>query len=363
MRKSTLFLSIPGAFIFSFFDAGDARAEDAYPAMEGSISIELQNDWAYDSDDRSSEVNTMFTTIEPAFVLSLTEHLAIEAALVFEPIQNADPGDDTFFDNEGGYIEELKLTWAEENFSLFAGKYNPPFGMAWDMAPGIWGGDFAEDYETTERIGFGGHVNFGSESAGEHTITAGTYFADTTLLSESVVTRRGELDKSDGGISNTEDFSSFAVALDSANPAGLEGLRTHGAYRHQAAGDADIGADDEDSFALGANYEFPVSQRIQGVALGEGVVVHNVDGGTDDVNYLTTSFTLIIDEAWNIAASWTGREMDISGGADIDDDLFQFSAGYAFENGLRIDAGYRYAEDNGIETRMVGTRLSYGFNF
>jgi len=292
VSRNVFFPPLFAAFIFSFFDAGDARAEDGYPSFEGSVSIELQNDWAYDSDDPAAEVNTMFTTIEPSFALSLTERLALEAALVFEPVQDPDPGDDTFFDNEGGYVEELKLTWTEENFGLFAGKYDAPFGMAWDLAAGIWGADFAEDYETSEKIGFGGHVNFGSEQAGEHTVTAGTYFADTTFLSESAVTHRGELDKSDGGVSNTEDFSSFAVALDSGNPAGLEGLTTHAAYRHQAAGDADIGADDEDSFALGAHYEFPISQRIQGAALAEGVTIHNADGGADSVNYLTTSLTL-----------------------------------------------------------------------
>jgi len=73
--------------------------------------------------------------------------------------------------------------------------------------------------------------------------------------------------------------------------------------------------------------------------------------------------TIIIDETWNVAASWTGRETDVSGGTDIDDDLFQLSAGYAFENGLQIDAGYRYAEEGGIDTHIIGTLLSYSFDF
>ena len=306
----------------------------------------------------------MFTKIEPALALSLSDRLALEAALVFERVQDTDPGEDTFFDNEGGFVEELKLTWTGEDYGLFAGKYNAPFGMAWGLAPGMWGVDFAEDYETTEKIGFGGHVDFAPGETGAYTITAGTYFADTTFLSESVITHRGGLEKSDGGASNTQDLSSFALAFDGMATAGVAGLRTHAAYRHQAAGDADAGAENEHSYALGANYEFPISARLQGSALGEGVLIHNADGGVDDVDYLTAGFTLVIDGAWNAAVSWTGRNTDAGGGAaDIDDDLFQLTAGYAFANGVQVDAGYRFTDEAGSDKHIVGTRLVYSLSF
>ena len=51
-----------------------------------------------------------------------------------------------------------------EHFSLFAGKFNPAFGLGFDLAPGIYGEDHPEDYELTERIGFGGSVTFADET-------------------------------------------------------------------------------------------------------------------------------------------------------------------------------------------------------
>src|SRR3546814_21075551 len=86
--------------------------------------------------------------------------------------------------------------------------------MAWDVAPGIWGTDLAEDYELAEQIGVAGDLRFGGEGVGKHALTLGTFFADTTFLSRSAFTDRGRTRLSDGGAGNPEDFSPFPVALE-----------------------------------------------------------------------------------------------------------------------------------------------------
>lgn len=334
-----------------------------FPAFSGSIVTEIQNDFAYDSDDPAAEVNTLFTTIEVGAALSLTEKLAIETALVFEPVQSTDPGDDTVFENEGLFAEELKIAYTDDLFALQAGKFNPSFGMAWDAAPGIYGVDFAEDYELTERLGVGGSLFFGSAQTGQHTLSANAFFADTSFLSESTITQRGQTKKDDGGISNTEDLGSYSVTLDTENTFGVESLNTHLGYRNQSEGDVDVGLDREQGFAIGFDYTAPVSNAVEANVIGEWVGIHDSAGTADDVTYLTGGVTFTINENWNVAGSVTTRNTDVSGGADTDDYVAQVSGGYAFDNGLTFDVAYRASEESNVDTNIVGALLAYELEF
>jgi hypothetical protein len=361
MKKSLLLSA--AALSLASLSSNYSFAGEFAPRISGVIPFEIQNDWAYDSDDPDAEVNTLTTEIEPYFTLSFNERLALEAGFVFEPVQAPDAGDDTEFENEGLFVQEIKLTYSEDNFGLFAGKYNPTFGTAWDLAPGIYGTDFAEDYELTERIGFGGSCSFESPQTGRHTVTGNTFFLDTTVLSESTITKRGDTDKSDGGISNTENFSSFSVTLDSESIADIEGLNTHVGYYNQSEGDADVDLDNEIGYAIGANYTFPVSEKVKANVLGEWVAIRNSGGSSDDVNYLTASLGLTLYENWNVAASYTKRDTDVEDGTNIDDRLYQISAGYEFDNGFSVDVGYRGSQESDVDTHILGGLLAYTYEF
>ena len=123
-----------------------------------------------------------------AATLQFNENFYIDGVAVFENIQDREPNESNFFDNEGIFIEEIKLNYERGAWGAFAGKFNPGFGIAWDYGRGIWGEDFAEDYEITERLGFGASYTFDTETYGSHTLTASTFFADTTFQSGSVIT-------------------------------------------------------------------------------------------------------------------------------------------------------------------------------
>lgn len=161
--------------VFTFGVAGAYAEEVFQPGIKGSVSVELENDWAYHSDDKDTDVNNLNTTIEPYLIVSLLKGLAVETSLVLEEVKDLDPNENGLFDNHGAYAEELKVTYTGDNYGVQAGKYNPDFGVAWDLAPGIYGTDMAEDYETTEKIGAGAHYTFASEAAGAHTVSANTY--------------------------------------------------------------------------------------------------------------------------------------------------------------------------------------------
>ena len=334
--------------------------EELFPRIEGEIPIEIQNDNTFDSDNRDDELNDLYTTIEPAISIRFTELFSLETGLVLEPVLDPDPRDDRFFEDEGLYVETLFLQFATDDFSIFAGKINPTFGVAWDMAPGVYGTDLAEDYELTERIGFGGSVTLGSEEAGSHTLTANTFFADTSFLSESIITERPRNRKSSGGVSNTEDLSSFSVTLDGELPFISDTTGYHLGVVSQEGGVGD--PEDELGFAVALFSEFALGEETAIAPIVEYVHQSDAGGADEDRDYVTIGAALT-HGPWNFSVSDTIRNIDPAGGADSDDNQIQVSGGYAFENGLTFDVGYKHLEDGGNESNTIGALLTYTIPF
>ena len=334
--------------------------EELFPRIEGEIPIEIQNDNTFDSDNPDEELNDLYTTIEPAISIRFTELFSLEAGLVLEPVLDPDPGDDRFFEDEGLYVETLFLQFATDDFSIFAGKINPTFGVAWDIAPGLYGTDLAEDYELAERIGFGGSVTLGSEEAGSHTLTANTFFADTSFLSESIITERPRNRKSSGGVSNTEDFSSFSVTLDGELPFISDAVGYHLGVVTQEGGVGD--PEDELGIAVALFGEFALGEETAIAPIVEYVNQSDAGGADEDRDYITLGFG-VTHGPWNFAVSDTIRNIDPAGGADSDDNQIQVSGGYEFENGLTFDVGYRHLDAGGSEANTIGALLTYTIPF
>tara|TARA_R110001592_G_scaffold32162_1_gene112740 strand:+ start:8557 stop:9645 length:1089 start_codon:yes stop_codon:yes gene_type:complete len=333
-----------------------------YPTISGEVVMELQNEYTANSDDPATDgYNNIFFRTEVAPTLRFNEHFFIDGVAVLENIQDRDLFESNFFDNEGIFIEEIKVNYENGPLSVFAGKFNPGFGAAWDFR-GIWGEDFAEDYEITEKIGVGANYTFGNDTIGEHTVTANTFFADTTFLSGSLITNRNTLNKNDGGVSNTEDFSSFVVSLQGEDLAGVENLYYKLGYRNQDEGDVSAGGDRETGYAVTLGHNFAVNDHVGMDALVEYVDIDNFEAGTDDKQYLTTSLITTIDNQWNVTASYTARNTDSPSG-DSDDHLFQLSGGYDFGQGTTAELGWRNSEEAGVDTDIVGALIRHTFEF
>lgn len=341
-----------------------SEEKSSYPSFSGEAVFEVQLESSPNSDSATNERTNTFGRSEIAPNFRINKNLFIDGVAVFEPVQTNTTGDDTFFDDEGLFMEEIKLNFETEKFALFTGKFNPGFGTAWDYGRGIWSEDFAEDYEVTEKLGLGGSYNFGTEAYGKHTFTASTFFKDTSFLSKSTITDRGHVKKSTGGVSNTEDFSSFALSLDGENVAGVENLSYHMGFRHLAKGDADrAGTQDDDGFAIGVNYTVPVHEKIKSDVLLEYVRINNVDGGASDKNYYTASVVNKICDNWNITIGYTKRDERTPGSADVNDHLFQLSGGYDFGNGLTLELGWKNTEEANISTDIIGGLARYTIEF
>jgi hypothetical protein len=195
---------------------------------------------------------------------------------VLEPVADPPPGRDRWFDDEGLFLETLFLRWEWDRFSLHAGKFNPAFGFAWGLAPGIYGVDFAEDYEITERIGFGGTIEFGNAAVGRHRLGADAFFVDTSPLSRSLLHDRGRTRRSDGGPSNTLSPESFSITLRGGGIPRLPGLTYNLGFANQHR--ADAGGRSERTAVAGLTYGFSPLEYLGIELLSEYAHLHHAEG-------------------------------------------------------------------------------------
>lgn len=345
-----------------------------YPLIEGSFVFELQNDFIFSSDD-GDEFNDTFNTTEVALDVKITDFFFLHTDITLEPVDNIDPvtgnprsavpprtlGENIFFEDHGFFFETLHFQFDYNNFSFYGGKINPAFGSAWDVTPGIYGVDFAEDYEITERIGFGAGYTIEGGDAGEHTFNAAGFFADTSVLSESFGTNRGRTNLAAGGASNTESIESFALALDGTEIAALPGFSYNLGFRYQTAGVGDFG--DDTGFAAGFLQEVDVNEDVALAFNGEVAYFNNFDGGPADVLYGTVGAGAEY-EKWFANAAFSVREIDGSAGNPNFTDL-QFQTGVGrevFENAT-FEVGYRFLREENNDSHTLGAFFVYETDF
>lgn len=335
------------------------------PVIEGSFVFELENDYVFSSDD-NDEFSDTFNTTELALDVHFSRLLSLHTDLIFEPVDNPSGAprglrEDVFFDDHCLFFETLHLQANIDNISLYGGKINPAFGTAWDVTPGIYGVDFAEDYEITERIGFGAAYTLNAADAGEHTLNAATFFADTSGLSRSFITNRGRTRESDGGASNTESFESLALALDGSRIKALPGFSYHLAFRYQTQGQGDFG--DETGVAGGAVQELEINDSATLTLNGEVAFFNNFDGGDSDNLYTTIALALEQDK-WFGDAAFSVRDVSSNSGApDFTDLQFQAGVGRKLFEKASLEVAYRYLreENNDSHTHWSDFRLCDGF--
>ncbi|MCZ6860163.1 MAG: hypothetical protein O7I42_07780 [Alphaproteobacteria bacterium] len=354
----------------TFFLAAGAAAsaeKEVAPYLKITIPIEVQNNGNFASDVPGNRLNDLFTTIEPEITVGILKGLTFITHVVLDPVRDASPGDSRFFSNHGLYIEESYLQYKaylrKSEGSAFAiriygGKITPNFGSAWDVAPGIFGTDFAEDYELTERIGFGGAVTWESGAFGNHTLSASTFVLDRTILSEALITRRPRTLLADGGPSNTKGLRSFAVALDGENIPGLKGLAYHIAFVKQGM----RGAPAERGFAVGLTHSFEAG-NVTIKPIFEIVNFWNTGGATDTDTLYLTSGVSVERGGWHTSLSGTLRSTSMAGAGKVRDTLIQVSGGYKFHNGFGIELGYSHRNETSIATHTIGVLLTYELSF
>lgn len=341
----------------------------AYPRLTGAIDVEVYNDRTYRADSRGDERNLLYTDSTATFGLYLAPEWSLQSTLHVEPVRDA-PGDRTFRDH-GLYLEQLYALYDGERFQALAGKFNLGFGFAWDRAPGVYGTDFAYDYELNERLGFGGGLKLGGDGMGEHRITAQLFLVDNTPASYTAFERRfedgsGRLRRRNRerhpGVANTAYPTSFAVAATGEAMPFLPGLAyTLGFVRE----DGDDGARNETGGVFGLEYTLPVSEDLAFVFLGEAAGFEDFQGSDEDRFYLTGGAGVAYGP-WGASLSATRRHVDAPGDS-YDDLLFQATAGYTFDLGAygeaSVNLGWKTERVERDWADTVGVLLTYSYSF
>lgn len=355
---------IASAFVLPAYAADEIAAapekEATYPYIEGELELELGNDWFFRSDDRDNELNDLFLTSTLGFAVHFNPYLALNVGLTLEPVLDPRPATNRTFGDLGLYADTLNLEGRFGGFTVTAGKFGPGFGTAWDITPGIYGTDLAEDYELSEMLGFGVAYTFEETSIGNVMLGANLFTADTTFLSDSIFTSRGRLARADGGATNTGRLDNFSFTIDGEEIAALPGFSWHLGYRHLQPGIGDVKA--ENGFVAGVAQTFSLENDIELTVNGELAWLSNAYAGPDDARY-TTAGLGIVRGPWHGELAGTLRKTNFAGGGSQNDYVLQASAGYEWENGIDLSLGYGYGRDGGVGTHAVGLRLTKTFEF
>ncbi len=306
--------------------------------------------------DRAEDADVAAVTVEYAAAVRVWERLTVETNITLEPV--GDAAGDAVLENEGAYVETLSLAYVGDVFTLFAGKINPAFGSAADLAPGLYGTEIGEAYEITERIGGGGDVDLAQlispGVASEQVLSLAVFTADRTALSSSIGTERPRLHLADVGPGNTESLKSYSISLDGQFENGFG--YTVG-YRQLAA--AQPGDVNERGVVAGVHGGGSVS-RFEAEWLAEAVSIDGADGVDGARRTYWTAGATLRDGDWRASFVASGQDDNaVAGDADLD--RLELMVGRDFDRGFTLDAGVQSSRENGDTSTMVGLRLSWAF--
>lgn len=314
-----------------------------YGPLTADFSIELENDTVVDSSDPANEFSDTYATIEAAIELAIGASSSLNLQLVFEPVTDATG--DRVFEDEGLYAEELFFSHDFGGGDLILGKFNPAFGVAWDAAPGIFGADFAEDYQLTEQVGAAVLIPFAIGES-ENFLSVALFHADRTILSDSLGRSRGRTSLGDGGVGNTQGPESIAVAM-----SGELGDTTWNIGVQRLAGGAGD-THDQTGAVVGVTHTYDWGTP---VALLAEMAYFNDFGGTGaSARYGTVGLAAPIGP---VTVSGVYSNRDVSGART--DHLATLSAEMELAPNLYGSLGYRYGREGPDDSHTIGTLIAY----
>lgn len=359
-------------------ESDPASSEVAFPFIEGVLKIDLLYFNLLESTIRNNEFSDLFTDTVLNANLFVTEEIYFNTAWRFQPaIFPPRRRISRYFEDHALRLGALNVNYETSDFYIGLGKGTTFFSMAFRSAPGIWGRDIAErDIRVPVRVGLATSGTIRTGATGNHALSGGTFFLDTSVLNEPFFTTLGRPRLRNGGPSNTRTPESFFIALDSTDIEALPGLRTHAAFmRQQVNRIQPRGAseplpreliDDEYRMALAAQWPLKVNEDITVTPLIEYAQIWNASGLRNvQRRYLTTTLQ-VFQGNWNWALAstlWWVDNRDNPRSEDFTNLQFQVSGGYTFENGVGIDIGYRFLELDKEGTHTFGVWLNYLIGF
>lgn len=341
-----------------------ARAQDKdqdlprTPGWSVEVPVELQEDWTAHQRPGSSGYGNLKFKAEPDITAQVTDRFSIEGGLTLEQVRLPPAGRNEALEGEGVYLRQLTANWRDDNWNVYAGKFTPDFGVAWDKAPGIYGQEFANDYKFTDQLGFGGGTGLDAGLLGRMDFTASSFIRDRTEASNSWITSRGRTTEAMGGPSNSDRFGSFTTAIDGHDIPGLGKLAYQLAYTYQGRGEGDTA--DMSGIVGSLRTTVPMGDDITVTPLVEWAKFNNWNAVAHSDRDFATIAARFDRGPWNLSLADTSRELEVAAGRSSDNSA-QVSLGYTFDSGVLAEVGLWNLDDAGVRSTIVGVKLSYTF--
>ena len=361
------------AFAVDEHDHGDHTGDSQF---YGHIDVRFHADIITDAQEADEKFNEVYSHSHAELGMRLEDNITLNANIKLEGESSghnhggggsAADGNDRFFEDHPLLVGGLTLNYDDDNFSAYVGKFNPVVGFNYHNFPGIYGYSQIEEYAIRERVGLGGTIKHNAGDNGTHKFNFSTFYADTSILSDSLNHRRGRTRYESGGVANTEDLSSYAVSLSGSDFYSLtnnfiEGLSYRLGYAMQAKGFNS--EDDEHRFSASLDYKYRISKDLTAKLVAELMDIEHYTGEAGhDRAYQTAALKFEYKE-WNLGTSYTQIRNDAEEADEaITGHVYQISAGYMFDNGIGLDLGYKYSDKEAEVTERIGAMITYDYEF
>lgn len=349
----------------------------------GSYFLNLQVDRTLNKNAGVKPFSNLFFELDDfSWYVNFGKFLSFNGAVKMDQVRTITRA--SAFRAEGLRVSELYATIYLDPVRLYGGKIHPRFGKAWDINAGLYGSDFAEEYELEEKLGIGLAIDLNGPVFGRHTLAVETFVEDTSFLSNSIfarpritdadVIRPRRLRRSDGGVGNTGTlFDNFTITLDGDKIAGLPGFAYN--FGFERRGGSRVGGEPtERGFVAGFNWEVPLTSRITVTPLLEFAWQRNSGGVAGGTKWLTAGLDVELGKGWGASLYGTLRPVKDKTMPDkFTDHLLGFSVRHdlgallkreaRWLNGLGIEAGYKHERVARANLNTIGIALTYERSF
>lgn len=352
--------------------AADVAAPETVPTLAIEGSVAFQYDDVIKASDAALKTRDGYVTIEPEITVNLSPHIHLFGHLVLEPVTEPADAEHRFLKDHGLYAEELYAEGVFGPVALALGKFDPTFGWASDVAPGVYGTDFAEAYDHLEDLGLRGTITLADGPGDDLGITTvrrqlhlAAFTDDTTMFSRSAFTARGGRRRGDGGVGNTRSPQSFTVAYSDETldeDGAVAGPSFQLAYRRLARGEGD--AHDEQAVLASVQDKRDLTAELSLTTVAEAVYFSHEAGGADNATAVTLGAELN-QGPWFLSTAYSLH--DVRHDSSPLDYRLTASIGRTVELGpvgdIRVDLGYAYGREDGETSHTIGVHLVRAFDW
>ncbi|MEM1074989.1 MAG: hypothetical protein AAGI36_11060 [Pseudomonadota bacterium] len=349
LRYAVLFLVVCWSCVCAY-----AESDRDALGLGGNIILRFGYNGVYDANQPLLETNDILALMIASPEFRFSKQFSVKSEIRYEDI--VPPDRDRFFEDEGLFVRKLfGVLEATDNLTFNFGKITPSFTLASLVTPGMYGNNYNKEIELIERVGVQADYSWDAGIAGKYTLSASTFFDDTTIFSESFGSNRGRNSLSDGGASNTEALDSFAFALEGREIRELPGLNFKIGLLYQERGFD--GVADERGFLIGATRNWDLDNERSFSWIAEVAPIWNFEGTEDDIVYTSGGLVYGFDK-WTAVVSGTYRRRSLAVGGTYNDYSLQTSIDYDLGGGFSVALAHEFLRNENVRSRRIGFRLS-----